>query len=165
MPKFIISDAKFIISDGKFIVCTIKTHHFKLKKISPIGPPCSAIDAQTIQATAIDHHIRKPTEKIMSQAPWVRVPAIRERSINRRHVYTERERDLSIAGMYIHSRRHIPRTVVVLLVGGGVRVLAAPRAIMLHYKHHHFKCKNPHDFKYKMHHFIPNTGVLVPGMA
>ena len=37
------------------------------------------------------------------------VPAIRERSINRRHVYTQqKDRGLSIAGMYIHrAGRHL----------------------------------------------------------
>ena len=41
---------------------------------------------------------------------WLVEPAIRERSINRRHVYTER--DLSIAGMYIQSRQHLTRTTL-----------------------------------------------------
>ena len=51
-----------------------------------------------------------PGEGTALWCPWLLLghrsaPAIRERSINRRHVYTQqRERGLSIAGMYIHSR-------------------------------------------------------------
>ena len=90
--KFTVLNTKIIIFSTNALF-SYKIHQFSFKSL-PVAKSRRASMRLNVRSIRGRFHLQS---------------SFRERSINRRHVYTKQtasERDLSIAGMYIQSRQH-----------------------------------------------------------